>query len=298
MSNGRPLNSLLTLLGLFLLGTILSAILSMCYIFFFAPEISIEGGQIHTGNMRILQGIGALTQFVLPAIAFVRYEQKTSSIPLFRKSLDPNAFLIVLIITVSISPFIDQLGLWNEQIKLSQGLSPLESWMSRTEAEIEEVIRALMLGTQPLDLLGNLVVIALLAAVGEELLFRACLQSVLSRWFKSPHTAIWITAIVFSAFHLQFSGFLPRLALGVLFGYLYFWSGTIWYPIVAHFLNNAFLVTLAFIWARQGRELQEGLTGDYLNGAVLVLSIVLTTGLLYWFRKLHLNRKNSYSYEN
>ena len=90
-------------------------------------------------------------------------------------------------------------------------------------------------------MLFNIFLIAFIPAMGEELFFRGALQGALRDW-KGIKTAIWITAIVFSAIHLQFYGFVPRMLLGAFFGYLIFWSNSIWPAVLAHFVNNVMAV--------------------------------------------------------
>jgi membrane protease YdiL (CAAX protease family) len=96
------------------------------------------------------------------------------------------------------------------------------------------------------DLLLNLLVIAIVPAIGEELLFRGYLQQSFSNWLSNPHVAIIVTAVLFSAIHLHFQAFLPRFILGVLLGYLFYWSGSLWLPILAHFANNAQAVIISY----------------------------------------------------
>jgi hypothetical protein len=100
--------------------------------------------------------------------------------------------------------------------------------------------------TSVCDLFFNLLIIAVLPALGEELLFRGYLQQKMCQWIRKPILAIIITAILFSAIHMQFLAFLPRFALGVVLGYLFYWSGSLWLPIIAHFLNNALVITFAY----------------------------------------------------
>jgi hypothetical protein len=92
---------------------------------------------------------------------------------------------------------------------------------------------------------------------GEELLFRGALQTIFLRWIRNPHVAILLVAFIFSAIHMQFYGFFPRLALGLLFGYLFYWSNNLWIPIFAHLVNNGAVVINTFIYQRQGNELSS-----------------------------------------
>lgn len=93
-----------------------------------------------------------------------------------------------------------------------------------------------------------LIVAAVVPAFGEELLFRGLIQKQFQKIFTSPHAAIWVTAILFSAIHLQFAGFFPRMLLGAFLGYLYYWSGSIWLPILIHFLFNGLQVVATYLY--------------------------------------------------
>jgi len=127
--------------------------------------------------------------------------------------------------------------------------------------------------------------IALLPAIGEELLFRGVIQRIFIRWTKNSHWGIWIAAILFSALHMQFYGFIPRLLLGALFGYLLVWSGSMWLPIAAHFVNNAVAVIGMYMIDKGtiNPEFEEiGSTGDSIYLSVISIAIV---ALLLWLIK-------------
>jgi hypothetical protein len=121
--------------------------------------------------------------------------------------------------------------------------------------------------------------IAFLPAIGEELLFRGVIQRIFTSWTRNQHWGIWISAILFSALHMQFYGFIPRVFLGVLFGYLLVWSGSIWLPIIAHFINNAVAVVAMYLIDKGllSQEIEEiGTTSDsYYMAAVSLLLIVV-----------------------
>jgi len=82
-------------------------------------------------------------------------------------------------------------------------------------------------------------VISIIPAIGEELVFRGIVQNELLRIWNKKHFAVWVTGFIFSFIHFQFFGFIPRMLLGVLFGYCYLWTKSLWVPIAMHFLNNA-----------------------------------------------------------
>ena len=131
-------------------------------------------------------------------------------------------------------------------------------------------------------LLAAIIVIAVIPGIGEELLFRGFLQNLLKRIFKNDHAAIWIAAILFSAIHFQFYGFVPRMLLGALFGYLYYWSGNLLYPIIAHFINNFVSLIALYVY-------QKGLTNIDVESTealpmmyVIIFSVLFVVTLIYF----------------
>ena len=127
----------------------------------------------------------------------------------------------------------------------------------------------------------GLIVIALLPAIGEELVFRGMFQNEFFRGTRNIHLSIWVSAIIFSAIHFQFYGFVPRLLLGALFGYLYYWSGTLLIPMFAHFFNNAFGVIMIYLHRHEITDLNvEDNTAAPLQ--YVILNALLTVGLLYY----------------
>jgi membrane protease YdiL (CAAX protease family) len=131
------------------------------------------------------------------------------------------------------------LGAINGQMKFPESLSGLENWMRTMEDTAKIMVEKFMDVETISGLMFNIFMIAVLPAIGEELMFRGVIQRVMTNWAKNYHWGIWITAFLFSAMHMQFYGFLPRMALGAMFGYLLVWTGTMWVPILAHFVNNA-----------------------------------------------------------
>ncbi|MCB0639409.1 MAG: CPBP family intramembrane metalloprotease [Lewinella sp.] len=141
--------------------------------------------------------------------------------------------------------FLMQLIYWlNRQL-------PLPDWMWDMENQqnwlVEQVIRM----ESPLEFLLTLLVAAVAPAFGEELLFRGLIQPQLRRWAGSVHLAVWVTAALFSAIHLQFAGFIPRLLLGAMLGYLLVWTGSLWAPILAHFLFNGVQIVTVYAFGQE-----------------------------------------------
>lgn len=212
-----------------------------------------------TGLLRLTQAIQSCCLFVFPPffLALLNKERPVTFLSLQR----PNGRLMVLGIfsLVAAIPLINVLVQWNEGLHLPAGLEDIENWMRQSEATATALTEKMLSGTTWLDLTLSLVIVALLAGFGEELFFRGLLQQGLVRimgrsklattgespaWVK--HVSIWVVAFVFSAIHLQFFGFFPRLLLGAWFGYLLWWSGSVWVPVAAHITNNALSALFLF----------------------------------------------------
>jgi hypothetical protein len=131
-----------------------------------------------------------------------------------------------------------------------------------------------------------LTVIAIVPAIGEEFLFRGIVQNLLLNVSRNIHLSIWISAFLFSAIHFQFFGFVPRMLLGALFGYLYFWSGNLLYPIAAHFINNGFTLLMIYLFRSDVINFDIESTESVPITTVLIFGVI-TTALLYYFRKMN-----------
>ena len=117
-------------------------------------------------------------------------------------------------------------------------------------------------------------------------------QKILARLFRSGHLAIWVTAFIFSAIHFQFFGFIPRFILGLVFGYLFFWSGTLWLPVISHFINNAFPVILTYM--QGGQKISVPVETPLWKQAIyLPLPVVIILVILFYFRNKYLNPLNT-----
>ena len=148
--------------------------------------------------------------------------------------------------------------------------------MRSLEAEANETLISLIRMDSLSEWIINILLIAILPALGEELVFRGVIQQYGYRFFKNPHWSVWLSAVLFSAIHMQFEGFVPRFLLGLLLGYLFLWTKNLWYPIFVHFINNALMVTLAFFIP------EEELNLDALGPEEIPLYAVLGSVLLLY----------------
>lgn len=237
------LYKLFLLLLFMLMGAIFSSLLATG-IFYGSYGLNADLME-HPNMVRLIQLFSTAGTFLFPAIALA-----WTGSPAPRRFLSlrplPNTqlFLLTAVSVILLSPAISLTGLLNQQMELPSFLAPVETWMRAQEASAEAITVMLLADNDILSLLFNLIVIALAAGVTEEFFFRAALQRVIGGWTRNPHIIIWCAAILFSAFHLQFFGFLPRMLLGAYFGYLLYWTRNIWIPAFAHFTNNAVAVII------------------------------------------------------
>lgn len=157
--------------------------------------------------------------------------------------------------------------------------------MQETETKAMDLTEAFLSIDSWGEFIFNIVMIAMLPSIGEELLFRGLLQRLFNDWFKNIHFAIILAGFLFGAMHLQFFGILPRMVLGVLFGYLFYWSGSLWIPIFAHFLNNGVAVTISFM-ERQGWIVTRFQDFGYSTSLFLIFASIIISALalyVFWY---------------
>lgn len=234
-------------------------------------------------GMIISQGISSLFMFVVPPIVYyclTRKERPMRAIGLRRISPFWILFVGIALMFVSL-PVTNQLTLWNEGMDLGAAFQQLEDYLKA----LEETAKAATEKMLDVDTVGgmllNLLIIALIPAVGEELTFRGVLQQSLTRRMN-PHVAIFLSAAIFSFIHFQFYGFLPRLFLGLLMGYMFYITGSLWTSILMHFVNNGSVVVLYYLDNKgildTDVEHFGALESPWLKG----LSAVVTVGLIVW----------------
>ena len=196
--------------------------------------------------IKISQVLTTACLFILPPIWLARTEK--TALKDFYGFKKPRLFLVVLVILIMVfsMPVMEWIALANQKMTLPGFLKPIEDWMREKEDAAMKMTILLLKVDHPWDFFVNLFIIALLPAVAEEFIFRGAIQRSFTRMFHNPHVAIWVTAFIFSAIHVQFFGFIPRLLLGAAFGYIYWWTGSLWYTMLAHFLNNGYAVCLAW----------------------------------------------------
>ena len=202
------------------------------------------------GRMAFLfvQGLGSGLGFLIAAFVIIKWIDKADVG--FKQQIKNFRFtglgLTVLIMVGGIL-FNALLIDWNANVNFPEILSDLEKILKEKEEQLLVMTKYLTDFENVGEFLMGLLVIGVFAGLGEEFLFRGVLQPKLHLYTGNPHVGIWLTALIFSAIHFQFYGFFPRMLLGAIFGYLYFYSGSLIYPIAAHIMNNAFTVILVYL---------------------------------------------------
>lgn len=265
-------NRLLLLAGVFLAGLILLSVL-------------LEAGLLGNQNERIGVLISSTVQdilvFILPAVT-IGYLQSRSGARFLGLDSAPTTYWIAVSTALYflLMPVVNYLAELNQQMSLPASMKGIEQAMRTMEADAERISNLLLSETSIPGMIVTILIVGVLTGFSEELFFRGATQGTLRRCGVGPQIAVWVTALIFSAVHFQFFGFVPRLLLGALFGYLYLWSGSIWVCAYTHALNNSCVVFTTWMINRgYWNESASNAGADPVMAAVSVL----ISGLLVWW---------------
>ena len=237
-------------------------------------------------NLQITQIISGVVGFLMPAVVYAMLVQEKPWIYLGFNKL-PIWSLLGIVAMFTIIPFLSLVTDWNDSISFPESMSAIEEQMRSLQARSEDVIK-LFIGQG--SLFSSLMIVALLAAVSEELLFRSVIQKGLIKLFKNAHVAIIVTAFVFSAFHGDFFGFFPRFILGMMLGYMFWMSGSIFPSMLMHFVNNATIVMLYYLNTRGFSDIDVEHFGSTDNVAIIILSLITTVAIFITCYRLNNKR--------
>jgi uncharacterized protein len=289
----HPLGQLIFSLGVILfisLVTIMAAfMLAMPFtgMSFTQMMETMQGGQQDVSLMKYIQVASHLGMFIFPSVVLAWFFGRDIANYLFLQRKPGTRVMVVsgLIIFFAV-PFINYILELNMQMHLPESLKWLENKMRRAEESAEQLTRLFLQADNISMLLFNLFMVAVIPAIGEELMFRGVLMRIFHRWSGNHHVAVWITAIIFSAIHVQFFGFFPRMILGVVFGYLVVFTGSLWPAMLAHFVNNAAAVISYYLFDQKLIDDTYEHIGKGPEGLLIALvSAVSTVGLLWWVRR-------------
>jgi len=257
--------------------------------------LAFGGGQTTT-SLKWLQFLQTLGTFLIPPV-LCAWMWDTDHRPFRWLKMNQRAHWSLFVIAVGIMicaiPAINLLSDLNSRIELPESLASIEQILKQQEEAAALLTERFLQADNVCQLLLNLGLLALLPALAEELSFRGTLQQVING--ERTHVAIWATAIVFSAIHMQFYGFIPRMLMGAMFGYVFVWSGSLWLPVLMHFTNNALAVLAYYLTSHSNSGLtgEAGLTTNIADtfGAgdtwyIGLISILITSlGLLIFYRR-------------
>lgn len=287
-----PYLQLLTLLFYAVLGLFVAILIGLFLVFLQYGENAVLDmswvagtDPAYLNGQRILISAQQIGLFLIPTALLAITQGRPANTFYGFKKPQGKLILLVLLLMICSMPLLEWVGRLNQEMSLPPFLKGLESWMKDAEDRAAETTEALLKMNNTGTFIINMLMIGMLPAVAEELMFRGALQRTLMRIFVNPHVAIWVSAFIFSAIHVQFYGFVPRLLLGATFGYLYFWSGSIWYAMFGHFINNGYAVCAA--WYMQKNNIPLSQADQTINIAWYgyLISVLLTFLLFRYFKK-------------
>ena len=238
MNIQKPGKELLVLILLLVGFTIVTSCVSIVLPMF---GVNIESANAYLA----LQAIGQLLVFFVPVVLLMviyRHNAKEFALLNFEGDKWKKAGVAIVVWLLFI-PLIEKLALWNQ----NWYLGPLHEVLKEISAMSEAIVEMFLSQPGVGHLILNLVVIALIPAITEELFFRCGIQQLLCKIIKNPHIAIILSAVIFSAAHGDVFGFIPRVVLGLLLGYLFYYGGSILLNTTFHFVNNAASVVLYYL---------------------------------------------------
>lgn len=294
-----PYTQLLMLIGYIIAGLFAFSIIALIIIVAIYGLGSLTDPAILSGAeekyrpaLQILLAATSVGMFLAPPLFLALTERRKIKVFYGFKKPEPNLLLIVLLIMIVSMPVMEWTAMINQKMVLPDYLKWIETWMREKEDQAMQTTLLLLKMKHISELVVNLLLIALLPGIAEELMFRGAVQRSFLRIFKNPHVAIWTSAFLFSAIHLQFYGFLPRFLLGAGFGYIYYWSGNLWYSMLAHFLNNAYAVCVAWYMQKNNIPLSEADNTSHFAWYGYLISFILTIFVFQFFKN-----KTSKTYE-
>ena len=230
----------------------------------------------------VLQTFSTPIPFIGAALFFWFFVEKQSIQTLSLQPISLPLLLLVGILVIGFMPFDAIFIELNQKLALPESMKSIQDWMKKSEDDLAGMTKFLTDFKNPSQFMVALLVVAVLAGISEELVFRGVLQNIALKAFQNPHAAIWFAAFWFSFIHFQFFGFLPRMFLGALFGYLYCWTKNIWVPIFAHIVNNGFTLLMVYLYKNKTVGMDIESTETVPMTAALA-SLVMTVLILRFF---------------
>jgi uncharacterized protein len=288
----KALSILLITLGVTIISMILMSVLALGIIIIFFDSMNLSTLQEALENpynhpqirpaLLVFQAISTPGSFILTAI-LVRYllVKVPYTHPLALRTQPVTLYLLGALAWLAAMPQISFIAEWNQNIDFG----PLDEQFRQSEKAVEKLTEFMLDFSSTTNFLLGLVVIALLPAISEELLFRGILQRQLRVLTRNPHVAIWLSGFIFSLIHMQMFGLVPRWLLGVLFGYLYYYSANLYIPMLCHFFNNGIIVVMYYLNKTGAVDMDPESLESSGPWYLAIVSLIATTALVLYFRK-------------
>lgn len=236
----------------------------------------------YVNAVKTMQIVSTIIMFFIPAYVTARIVTKKPFAHLGLKGgIKINRTVLAILIMLAALPLVGALAELNKAIPLT---ASLKKFFDNMESQYAEQVKLMATFKTPTDYIIAIFIIALMPAIVEEVFFRGALQSSITRTIKVPWLAIIITSIIFSVVHFSWYGFIPRVALGMVLGYIFYYTGNLWYSIIGHFFNNALMVTILYYQYMKEKkiDMEVGETAPWWAG---VISAAVLIGLFILLKK-------------
>ena len=237
----NKLERIFLLAALLILGLIIGSVIGVIY-----PLVTGQDA-MSLNSLRFMQISSQIFTFVLPPILYAILVKDNPKESLGAKKVSYHWFIIGFIMMFAILPLNNVFAEWNAELKLPESMSRIEELIKEMYESSAVILEKLVNVNTFGGFVINLIMIAGLAALGEELLFRSIIQTSLIKICKNAHVGIIIASAIFSFIHFDFYAFIPRLVLGMLLGYMFYYSRSIWVSMFMHFVNNATAVVIYYL---------------------------------------------------
>ncbi len=291
-SRFSPFPSLLLILSLVLLSSAVFGLIGV-YLAAWVYDIGsiseftsgFESQLQHPRALILMQGISAFGTFIIPAWVYARINgQKAVHFFALDRPLSKTLLFLAIATLITAQGPVTLTAWLNQSIHFPSWMGAIGEWLNEMNERVDQGYRIFLDIRTPGRLLIMLLIAGVIPAFGEEFIFRGIIQRIFYRWTGNGHWAVWLGAILFSLIHMQVLNFLPRVLLGALLGYLFLWSGNLWYSIFAHFFNNAVLLIYAFVHLKQGGSLDDLQNNANFEWLPVIVSTLLCMLLLSLFR--------------
>ncbi len=237
--------------------------------------------------MRVTLLLNHIFSFILPALATVVFVYKRLWVNYLRLDKKPmlESILLGIVWFVVSVPFIQLAYQLNQKL-------PLPQWMLNLENGTSNLLEGIIAQNNFYEIVINILLIGVIPAIGEEMMFRGIIQQQIGRLLKNEHVVVWVSAAIFSAIHMQFQGFFARMLLGSLLGYMFIWTKNLWVPMVLHLLNNGIQVVSIYVLGIKPSEMDKMTDADKMPWWLGLISLGLAIRLGIYIQKRHLEQKD------